>query len=169
VEEQTGTTLTKYFSLPGLSVTAVNIGGTISNLATDGLSSVSAAVDNNGNALAQQLFALYGGRRYSSGTMPTTKGFTGQRQDATSGLDYYNARYYDAVLGQFISADSDGRGTPDLSHTRLMQHRGGSCCSLSGRGVGRLLLELGERHLDGDGVDRREQVGMLLHPPAIAF
>jgi len=39
--------------------------------------------------------------------MPTAKGFTGQRADAsTSGLDYYGARYYDPVIGQFASADT---------------------------------------------------------------
>ncbi|HEX9035728.1 MAG TPA: hypothetical protein VF808_01930 [Ktedonobacterales bacterium] len=36
-----------------------------------------------------QLYAPYGGLRYSSGTMPTAKGFTGQRADAPTGLDYY--------------------------------------------------------------------------------
>src|SRR5258708_569371 len=54
---------------------------------------------------------------------------------------------------------------------RLVQHSRGSWCSLSRRGVrvDFLLLNLGKRHLDGNGVDRREQVGMLLHPPAIAL
>jgi RHS repeat-associated protein len=37
--------------------------------------------------------------------MGTAKGFTGQYQDAT-GLDYYNARYYDPVVGRFLSADT---------------------------------------------------------------
>ena len=33
------------------------------------------------------------------------QGFTGQRLDAT-GLYYYNARYYDATIGRFISPDT---------------------------------------------------------------
>ncbi len=37
--------------------------------------------------------------------MGTNKGFTGQYADAT-GLDYYNARYYDPVAGVFLSADT---------------------------------------------------------------
>lgn len=41
--------------------------------------------------------------RYS---LPTDRGFTGQIADATSGLDYYDARYYDPLAGQFVSADS---------------------------------------------------------------
>jgi RHS repeat-associated protein len=36
--------------------------------------------------------------------IPTDKLFTGQRLDAT-GLYYYNARYYDATIGRFISPD----------------------------------------------------------------
>ncbi len=42
--------------------------------------------------------------RYSSGVMPTAKVYTGQRSDATSGLDYNNARYYDPALGQFAGS-----------------------------------------------------------------
>jgi len=81
--------------------------GTISYLASDGLGSVSEALSASGTVTAAQLYGPYGGVRYSSGTMPTAKGFTGQRADAsTSGLDYYEARYYDPVLGQFASADT---------------------------------------------------------------
>ena len=43
---------------------------------------------------------------YASGTLPTDYAFTHQRADAMSGLDYYNARYYDPVAGQFTSADT---------------------------------------------------------------
>ncbi len=37
--------------------------------------------------------------------MGTNKGFTGQYNDSVTGLDYYNARYYDPVAGVFLSAD----------------------------------------------------------------
>jgi RHS repeat-associated protein len=37
--------------------------------------------------------------------MGTAKGYTGQYADAT-GLDYYNARYYDPIVGLFVSADT---------------------------------------------------------------
>jgi RHS repeat-associated protein len=39
------------------------------------------------------------------GSVPTDNLFTGQRLDDT-GLYYYNARYYDALIGRFISADT---------------------------------------------------------------
>jgi RHS repeat-associated protein len=38
--------------------------------------------------------------------MPGSYGFTGQRADVATGLDYYGARYYDSAAGQFASADS---------------------------------------------------------------
>ncbi len=37
--------------------------------------------------------------------MGTAKGFTGQYNDSVSGLDYYGSRYYDPVVGRFLSAD----------------------------------------------------------------
>ncbi|MBI5877547.1 MAG: RHS repeat-associated core domain-containing protein [Chloroflexi bacterium] len=46
--------------------------------------------------------------------MPTDIGYTGQRLDASTGLMYYGARYYDSSLARFISADSivPGAGNP---------------------------------------------------------
>ena len=38
--------------------------------------------------------------------MGTTKGYTGQYNDALTQLDYYGARYYDPLVGLFLSADS---------------------------------------------------------------
>lgn len=79
--------------------------GQISYLASDALGSVTLAFGSSGAATASQLFAPYGGGRYSNGIMPTSFGFTGQRGDSVSGLNYFHARYLDPVLGQFTSAD----------------------------------------------------------------
>ncbi len=85
--------------------TVERVGGTYSYLAADSLGSVSVALSSAGSVAASQLFAPYGATRYSSGAMPTSFGFTGQRGDP-SGLDYDNARYYDPAVGQCTSADS---------------------------------------------------------------
>jgi RHS repeat-associated protein len=54
----------------------------------------------------EQIYDPYGNIRYSSGTIGTDKGYTGQFDDAVTGLDYYNARWYDPVSGQFLSPDT---------------------------------------------------------------
>ncbi len=77
-----------------------------SYLASDLLGSATVALNSSGTPTASQLYAPYGGTRYSNGTMPTDYGFTGQRADSATGLDYYSARYYDPTLGQFTSADT---------------------------------------------------------------
>ncbi len=43
---------------------------------------------------------------YTSGTMPTAKGFTGQYADAARGWTITVPGYYDPALGQFTSADT---------------------------------------------------------------
>jgi RHS repeat-associated protein len=102
--------LVKYYSAGGLNLgenTATGASG-ISYLADDGLGSVSEALNQTGTATGSLLYGPYGNVRYTNGTMPTSKGFTGQYADASTGLDYYGARYYDPSLGQFVSSDSVG-------------------------------------------------------------
>jgi RHS repeat-associated protein len=43
---------------------------------------------------------------YQQGSVGTSKGFTGQSADSTTGLDDDNARSYDPLVGQCVSADS---------------------------------------------------------------
>ena len=47
-----------------------------------------------------------GETRFSDGATPTTWRFTGQREDATIGLYYFNARYLDPQLGRFTQPDT---------------------------------------------------------------
>jgi len=51
------------------------------------------------------VFGPYGTVSYHAGTLNTAKGFVGQYSDQLTGLDYFNARYYDPVAGVFLSAD----------------------------------------------------------------
>jgi RHS repeat-associated protein len=99
------TTTTAYYYAAGKRI-SLSVNGVVSYLASDGLGSATVTLNSSGSATAAQLFAPYGSVRYSSGTMPTPYGFTGQRSDAASGLDYYGARYYDPLAGQFTSGDS---------------------------------------------------------------
>ena len=103
--------VTKYYATPAGTPAAMRVGtGAVTYLATDGLGSVSEALDGSGTVTATALYGPYGQTRYSTGTLPTTKGYTGQRLDAASGLYYYQARYYDPATDQFVSADSAAAG-----------------------------------------------------------
>ena len=76
---------------------------------TDALGSVLSifnAVAGSAILLGNQLYGPYGNQRYQAGNMGTSKGYTGQNNDSLSGLDYYHARYYDPVIGRFVSADT---------------------------------------------------------------
>jgi RHS repeat-associated protein len=101
-----GTTTTTAYYYAGGKRIGLSVNGVVSYLASDGLGSATVTLSGSGSATAAQLFAPYGGVRYSSGTMPTTYGFTSQHSDAASGLDYYGSRYYDPLTGQFTSGDS---------------------------------------------------------------
>jgi RHS repeat-associated protein len=85
---------------------ALAVNGVVSYLGADTLGSATLALSSTGTVQAAQLYAPYGGGRYASGTMPTDYGFTGQHADAATGLDYYVARYYDPLAGQFAQADT---------------------------------------------------------------
>jgi len=99
------TSTTAYYYAAGKRI-GLSVNGTMSYIASDGLGSANVTMNPSGGATASVLYAPYGGVRYSSGTMPTTYGFTGQRSDTASGLDYYGSRYYDPAAGQFTSGDS---------------------------------------------------------------
>jgi RHS repeat-associated protein len=99
---------TYYYSLAGHLIGSLDGNGTTFYL-TDALGSLLTSFTNapgGASVKGEQSFAPYGTAQYYQGNLNTAKGFTGQYNDALSGLDYYNARYYDPVVGVFLSADS---------------------------------------------------------------
>ena len=93
-----------YYSLAGHLIGSMDGTNTSYDL-TDAQGSVLTTF--NASAIqGEQNYGPYGNQRYTQGTIGTDKGYTGQFQDAVSGLDYYNARYYDPVAGVFLSPDS---------------------------------------------------------------
>ena len=74
-------------------------------LHADHLGSASLTTDAGGNPTSQLRYLPYGAPR--SGSSPTDRQFTGQREEATLGSLYdYGARFYSPVLGRFLSADT---------------------------------------------------------------
>jgi RHS repeat-associated protein len=100
----TTTTTTYYYAASQLIALATN--GVFSYLGADGLGSVDLALSSSGSVTASRLYGTYGGLRYTAGSWPSAKGFTGQFADGPTSLDSFGSRYYDPSANQFVSADS---------------------------------------------------------------
>jgi|GEM_PF-1892942 len=109
-ERDNGSTVRKYYYAGGVRI-AMRSGGQTYYLLGDHLGGTNVTANGtNGAELGRVLYRPWGETRLSSGSTPTTWRFTGQREDATIGLYFYNARYLDPQLGRFISADSVVQG-----------------------------------------------------------
>jgi RHS repeat-associated protein len=102
--EKTGTEVTTSYYL-GSKLVAQRKGTTLSYVMQDHLGSTSVTANSSGASTGTIRYFSFGETRSTTGTLTTDKKFTGQRLDAT-GLYYYGARYYDATIGRFISADT---------------------------------------------------------------
>ncbi len=96
------TTTTKYYYF-GAQRVAMKQGTAVTYLHGDHLGSTSVT---SGASSSTQVYYPFGAVRASSGNLQTDFTFTGQKIDASDGLMYYGARYYDAALARFISADT---------------------------------------------------------------
>lgn len=78
----------------------------ISYLYPDHLGSTILVTDKNGKKTADYFYYPFG-NSYQPVTsqLATNKLYTGQRKDLSSDLYFYNARYYNLLTGNFISAD----------------------------------------------------------------
>lgn len=74
---------------------------------TDAAGSVEMTVGSGqASPASTRAYEPFGQVRAQTGSAATGRGFLGQVEDASTGLSYLNARYYDAVAGIFISADA---------------------------------------------------------------
>lgn len=77
---------------------------------TDHLGSVTKITDVNAKVVWQSEYTPFGTIAGAQGTYNFTGLFTGKDVDADTGLYYFNARWYDASTGRFISEDAAGQG-----------------------------------------------------------
>ena len=98
-------TVKKYYDAGSVRV-AENSGGTLYYLLTDHLGSTALTLDSGGNRTTELRYYPYGAVRYNAGNQVTTYRFTGQRWDSGTALYFYNARWYDPVVGRFLAADT---------------------------------------------------------------
>ncbi len=91
------------------------------------------------NVTQREYYKPFGEVAFTSGSSRTDKGFTGQRLDASSGLMYYGARYYDPVLSYFVSPDtimpSSAGGSEENSKLTVDFHESGLLSSAAGENL----------------------------------
>jgi RHS repeat-associated protein len=103
-------TTTRYVYLNGTQIASTDVvnGGaapaTYSH--TDALGSVVAETSSTGALLRRYRYAPYGeSMNLAAGTLMDGLGYTGHEMDADTGLTYMQQRYYDPVVGRFLSID----------------------------------------------------------------
>jgi RHS repeat-associated protein len=72
----------------------------------DHLGSTRIVTKQDGTVQEQAFYLPFGTAFSDTGAVSVSHKYTSQEFDAETGLYYYNARYYNPVLGRFISADS---------------------------------------------------------------
>jgi RHS repeat-associated protein len=100
-----GGTVSKYYFARAIRV-AFRVGGTLYYPLSDHLGSTSLTTNTSGALVAELRYAAWGETRYSSGTTAIDYRYTGQREEASFGMYFYNARWFDPVLGRFAQADT---------------------------------------------------------------
>lgn len=98
-----------------LSITAVpcshaadNATETTYYFLTDHLGDVDVVLDEEGNVVERADYLPYGNDRLRIDNSPSENDdhkFTGKEKDDETGLYYYGARYYDSIIGKFVSQD----------------------------------------------------------------
>jgi RHS repeat-associated protein/uncharacterized repeat protein (TIGR01451 family) len=86
------------------SVLEMTRGGQSYYYLKDGLGSTTALVNGAGTVSTSYTYDSFG-RQTSAGNVPNPITYAGGQFDASSGLYYFRARYYDPVAGRFISED----------------------------------------------------------------
>lgn len=104
--EQLNGSPTQYIYAASILVAKKDSAGTKTWYHADRLGSIRLMTNDVGAEVKDYDYRPFGEVLTTSGTVANERGFTGQIADAETGLMYYNARYYDATLGRFISADT---------------------------------------------------------------
>jgi RHS repeat-associated protein len=106
--EQNSITWRTYYSAAGARIAMRSQGNSSSYdlyyFMTDHLNSTAKTIKQDGT-VSEIRYAAWGETRYTSGTTPTKRQYTGQYM-AEAGLYFYGARWYDNSLGRFAQPDT---------------------------------------------------------------
>ena len=103
LQETTAGQATSY--LYGHDLLAQYDSGTWAYHVNDGLGSVRQLVDAAGEVQRAQSYDPFGNLLSASGSAGSAYGYTGEQEDASTGLVFLRARYYAPEVGRFISKD----------------------------------------------------------------
>ncbi len=93
------------YTLDGAAVGTRTAHG-VDHLVADNQNSVELVVPSGSNTPSvTRAYLPYGGERGTTDEPATDRGWIGQIEDDRTGLNYLNARYYDPVIGRFLTTD----------------------------------------------------------------
>ncbi|MEV0830126.1 polymorphic toxin-type HINT domain-containing protein [Nonomuraea rubra] len=99
------TKATRYYSGPDGAVVAMRTSAGVQWMASGLHGSTQLAIDEATGQVARERYLPYGQRRGSDDLPFTDRGFLGKTEDASTGLSYLSARYYDPAMAKFVSTD----------------------------------------------------------------
>jgi RHS repeat-associated protein len=103
---------TMYIFFNGARIARVDPGAAAKYSVTDNVGSTEVETDSLGNLLNESLFFPYGAERIvQQNDTANNYRFTGKERDQETGLDDFGARYYDSVVGRFMTPDWDAKPT----------------------------------------------------------
>jgi len=95
---------TTYYKVNDEVVAKKNPDGAVNYYHNDHLGSNSVLTDQSGAVVEKTTYQPYG--EVKSGGTKSKFGYTGQEKDSETGLNYYDARYYDPHLQRFVQPDT---------------------------------------------------------------
>jgi len=107
------TTQTKYVEAlgePWAEVRTTSTGTTTYYHAVDHEGTTNVVTDEHGSVVWDGEYEAFGAVIRSNGTLNFTPSYTGKQYDADTGLYYYNARFYDPMVGRFLNSDPARQG-----------------------------------------------------------
>lgn len=105
--ECTGSACSKYIFAGSQRVALKPVGASeVYYYQPDHLGSSNVVTNQAGTKLQELTYYPYGQTRTNTGSINVNHKYTSQELDGSTGLYFYNARYYDPVLGRFISPDT---------------------------------------------------------------
>jgi RHS repeat-associated protein len=104
-----GARVTEYTYYPGVDRPhSIRRGGAMYHVATDHPGNVTGLMDASGGLAKRYVYEPWGTIESELGTVASSQRFGAREYDAETGFYYVRARYYDPVLGRFLSEDPIG-------------------------------------------------------------